>query len=202
MGRSNWNGPVAPQESPDAIVSKIGQKLRGSCGASSYWCPCGGGGLGSGSGGWWGLAFVRKMRERVYGWGGGRQAKEPASQCARVCQNYPPANYSLVSPRTSAKQKCCRGRDSRPSPRPRLSSQPQGDTKFKVARLQSEFCTKEFLLSYEFSYEKCSEIFPKIVEPLFCGSRKVPAKFPNKFPCEKSKTKLGDAPEQFKSRYV
>ena len=30
------------------------------------------------------------------GWG---QAKELASQCARVCQNYPLAIYPLVSPR-------------------------------------------------------------------------------------------------------
>ena len=30
------------------------------------------------------------------GWG---QAKKPASQCARVCQNYPLAIYLLVSPR-------------------------------------------------------------------------------------------------------
>ena len=29
-------------------------------------------------------------------WG---QAQEPASQCARVCQNYPLGNYHLVSPR-------------------------------------------------------------------------------------------------------
>ena len=33
------------------------------------------------------------------GWWGGGLAKEPASQCARVCQNYPSVNYSLVSPR-------------------------------------------------------------------------------------------------------
>ena len=37
----------------------------------------------------------------------------------------------------------------------------------KVARLQSEFCTKDFFSSHEFSYEKCSEIFPEIFEPLF-----------------------------------
>ena len=50
---------------------------------------------------------------------------------------------------------------------------------FKVARLQSEFCTKDFLLSYEFSYEKCSESSPEIFEPLF---RKNPAKFLPNFP--------------------
>ena len=38
----------------------------------------------------------------------------------------------------------------------------------KVARLQSEFCTKDF------SREKCSELFSEIFEPLFCGSEKIP----------------------------
>ena len=37
----------------------------------------------------------------------------------------------------------------------------------KAARLQSEFGTKLFVLSYEFSYEKRSETFPEIVEPLY-----------------------------------
>ena len=32
------------------------------------------------------------------GWG---QAKEPASRCARVCQNYPLGKYSLDSPRNA-----------------------------------------------------------------------------------------------------
>ena len=32
------------------------------------------------------------------------QAKEPASQCARFCQNYPLANCSLVSPRSQGPQ--------------------------------------------------------------------------------------------------
>ena len=62
-----------------------------------------------------------------------------------------------------------------------------------MARLQSEFCTKEFFLSYEFSYEKCSDISPESVEPFFCGSEN-PAKFPTKFPkfpCEQSK-KIAD----------
>ena len=44
----------------------------------------------------------------------------------------------------------------------------------KVARLQSEFCTKDFFSGYEISYEKCSEIFPESSEPLFCGSEKIP----------------------------
>ena len=34
--------------------------------------------------------------------GGQGQTKEPASQCARVCQNYPLAIYLLVSPRSPA----------------------------------------------------------------------------------------------------
>ena len=54
----------------------------------------------------------------------------------------------------------------------------------KAARLQREFCTKIFL-SYEFSYEKCSEISPEFFEPLFCVSEKNPAKsrkFPPNFP--------------------
>ena len=53
---------------------------------------------------------------------------------------------------------------------------------FKVARLQSEFCTKDFVSSHEFSYEKCSEIFPENFEPFFCGSEKIPGKFPPNFP--------------------
>ena len=53
---------------------------------------------------------------------------------------------------------------------------------FKVARLQSEFCTKDLFSSHEFSYEKCSEIFPEIFEPLFCGSEKIPGKFPPNLP--------------------
>ena len=37
---------------------------------------------------------------------------------------------------------------------------------------------------------KCSEVFPEMFEPLFCGSekiRKIPAKFPAKFPSQKQK---------------
>ena len=45
-----------------------------------------------------GVVFLWKIREkgkgkgRVGGWGG-RPAKEPASQCARICQNYLLVNY-------------------------------------------------------------------------------------------------------------
>ena len=41
---------------------------------------------------------------------------------------------------------------------------------------------ERFFSSYEFSYEKCSEIFPEFFEPLFCGSEQVPGKFPPNFP--------------------
>ena len=62
--------------------------------------------------------------------------------------------------------------------------------------LASPLCTstqklaRNIFLSYEFSHEKCSENFPEIFEPLFCGSeksRKIPAKIPTKFPSQKSK---------------
>ena len=46
--------------------------------------------------------------------------------------------------------------------------------------------------SCEFSYKRCSEMFPEICEPLFCGPEKKRAKFPTKCPakcpCEKSKS--------------
>ena len=66
---------------------------------SSYWFPWRRG-LGSGLGGWFACG---KMREKGKGWGGvgWGPAKEPASQCARVCGNYPVVNYPLVSPRFS-----------------------------------------------------------------------------------------------------
>ena len=35
------------------------------------------------------------------------------------------------------------------------------------------FARKIFFELYEFSYERCSEIFPEIFEPLFCGSEKI-----------------------------
>ena len=44
-----------------------------------------------------GLRRGRGGEGRAVGWG---PAKEAASQCARVCQNYPLANYPLVSPQT------------------------------------------------------------------------------------------------------
>ena len=63
----------------------------------------------------------------------------------------------------------------------------------KVAQLQSEFCTKD-VFELRISYEKCSDIFPEMFEPLFCvseKSHKIPAKFPTKFPC-KIKKKITD----------
>ena len=53
---------------------------------------------------------------------------------------------------------------------------------------RANFGANLFSSSYEFSYENCSDIFPGILEPSFCGSGKIsqkfPAKFLPKFPCE------------------
>ena len=70
------------------------------------------------------------------------------------------------------------------------------------ARLQSEFCTKALVWSYEISCEKCSEIFPEFIEPLFCGSEtnpaNVPPNFPSNFPAKtKIKNKKKDSPTSF-----
>ena len=54
---------------------------------------------------------------------------------------------------------------------------------FKVARLQSEFCTKEFFRATNFRRTKnAPEFSPENFEPLFCGSEKIPGKFPPNFP--------------------
>ena len=68
----------------------------------------------------------------------------------------------------------------------------------KVARLQSEFCTKDFFRATNFFTKNAPKFSPKflteIFEPLFRGSeksRKIPSKFPtefSKFPCEKKKS--------------
>ena len=42
----------------------------------------------------------------------------------------------------------------------------------KVALLQNEFGAKDCFLSYDFSYEKCSEIFPEKFSAFFSGSEK------------------------------
>ena len=55
---------------------------------------------------------------------------------------------------------------------------------FRVARLQKDFLREIVLLSYELSYEECSEMF----EPLCCGSTKsskIPDKILTQFPCKK-----------------
>ena len=57
--------------------------------------------FGSGSGVWWaGFFLPLEIRDKGEGgWGlGCGQANELGSQCARVCQNYPLANYPLVCP--------------------------------------------------------------------------------------------------------
>ena len=61
----------------------------------------------------------------------------------------------------------------------------------RVACLQSEFCTKDVFSSYEFSYEKCSEISPEMFEPLFCGSEKIPPKI-SQISLRKIKQKITD----------
>ena len=70
---------------------------------------------------------------------------------------------------------------------------------FKVARLQSEFCTKDFFSSCEFLVRKMLRNFPRNVRAFVLWvrkkSRKIPSKFPSKFsklPCEKSKEKFTD----------
>ena len=49
-----------------------------------------------------GLVFLQKKKEGEGGWGGWGvrwgPAKEPASQCARICQNYPLASYPFSFP--------------------------------------------------------------------------------------------------------
>ena len=54
----------------------------------------------------------------------------------------------------------------------------------KVARLQSEFCTKDFFRATNFLTKNAmlSENFPEMFDPLFCGSEKIPGKFPPNFP--------------------
>ena len=59
---------------------------------------------------------------------------------------------------------------------------------------------EQFLLSYEFSYGKCSEIAPEIFKPSFCGtkrSHKIPAKFPTRFVCQKSQGGSGSVRLRF-----
>ena len=67
---------------------------------------------------------------------------------------------------------------------------------FEVARLQREFGTKYFRLSYEISYEKCSEIFHDVLEPCLGDWEKVPQhcrQISRKISCKLSK----DSPTSF-----
>ena len=64
---------------------------------------------------------------------------------------------------------------------------------FKVARLQSEFCTKDFFRATNFLTKNAPKFSPKFLSLCSVGQknpRKIPSKFPtefSKFPCEKSK---------------
>ena len=65
----------------------------------------------------------------------------------------------------------------------------------KVARLQSEFCTKDFFRATNFVTKNAPKFSPKFLSLCSVGqkkSRKIPSKFPtklSKFPCEKKKKK-------------
>ena len=45
---------------------------------------------------------------------------------------------------------------------------------------------------HEFSHEKCSEIFPEIIEPFFCASKKCLPKISREIPLPKIKKKITD----------
>ena len=68
----------------------------------------------------------------------------------------------------------------------------------KVARLQSEFCTKDFFRATNFVTKKAPKFSPKFLSLCSVGqkkSRKIPSKFPtifSKFPCEKAKNNFTD----------
>ena len=92
----------------DRLRTLVGQKLQGSFTGGSFRkgmrVPIGvpGGEVwGQVQGGVGGVfLFLWKMREKGKGreWGvGWGLAKEPGSQCTRACQNYPLANYPLVT---------------------------------------------------------------------------------------------------------
>ena len=63
----------------------------------------------------------------------------------------------------------------------------------KVARLQSEFCTKDFFWATNFLTKNAPKFSPKFLSLCSVGqkkSRKIPSKFPTQFskvPCEKAK---------------
>ena len=62
-----------------------------------------------------------------------------------------------------------------------------------MARLQSEFCTKDFFRATNFLTKNAPKFSPNFLSLCSVGqkkSRKIPSKFPtkfSKFPCEKSK---------------
>ena len=61
---------------------------------------------------------------------------------------------------------------------------------FRVARLQNEVGTKDFLRGTNFLTKNAPKFSPKFLSLYFVGrkkSRKIPAKFPTKFPSPKSK---------------
>ena len=64
---------------------------------------------------------------------------------------------------------------------------------FKVASLQSEFCTKDFFRATNFLTKNAPKFSPKILSLCSVDQKnplKIPSKFPtkfSKFPCEKSK---------------
>ena len=66
----------------------------------------------------------------------------------------------------------------------------------KVARLQSEFCTKEFFRATNFVTKNAPKFSPNFLSLCSVGqknSRKIPSKFPtksSKFPCETLKKKI------------
>ena len=65
----------------------------------------------------------------------------------------------------------------------------------RVARLQSEFCTKDFFRATNFLTKNAPKFSPKFLSLCSVGqkkSHKIPAKFPTKFPCAKSKKKFTD----------
>ena len=87
----------------------FGQKLRGSfygiCFRRGVRVPIRVPWKGFGVGLRWVVGGGFPVESKGKGWGGGwGQAMEPASPCARVCQNYPLANYPLVSPRLEKNQ--------------------------------------------------------------------------------------------------
>ena len=69
-----------------------------------------------------------------------------------------------------------------------------------MARLQNEVGTTYFFSSHDFFSRQCSEIFPEMFEPLFCGSeksRKIPAKCPSQKSTKNTDEVLQDHQENY-----